>query len=160
MWHFPFPKMAVNFCYAVCLFFYNSLCVWFLYYNLVCYLFSDVFLVFQSQKTKLFFYYCSNLVGNLDFKNAIWSWGHIRRTICNKILFLNLEKMPQKRMECCRLLFDYLAWIEHQFLSDIRDSKKVREYVRDDERCRRSKEVNTPELIGLRVRVRVTMLRF
>ena len=34
------------------------------------------------------------------------------------------------------------------------------ESVRDDERCRRSKEVNTPELIGQRVRVRVTMLRF
>ena len=34
--------------------------------------------------------------------------------------------------------------------------------MRDDERCRRSKEVNTPELIGqtVRVRVRVTMLRF
>ena len=31
---------------------------------------------------------------------------------------------------------------------------------RDDERCRRSKEVNTPELIGQTVRVRVTMLRF
>ena len=31
---------------------------------------------------------------------------------------------------------------------------------RDDERCRRSKEVNTPELIGQKVRVRVTMLRF
>ena len=37
-----------------------------------------------------------------------------------------------------------------------------RESVRDDERCRRSKEVNTPELIGQRVcvKVRVTMLRF
>ena len=31
--------------------------------------------------------------------------------------------------------------------------------MRDDERCKRSKEVNTPELIGQRVRVRVTMLR-
>ncbi len=30
----------------------------------------------------------------------------------------------------------------------------------DDERCGRSKEVNTPELIGQSVRVRVTMLRF
>ena len=29
-----------------------------------------------------------------------------------------------------------------------------------DERCGRSKEVNTPEMIGQRVRVRVTMLRF
>ena len=38
--------------------------------------------------------------------------------------------------------------------------KKGRESVRDDERCGRSKEVNTPELIGQRVRVRVTMLRF
>ena len=34
--------------------------------------------------------------------------------------------------------------------------------MRDDERCGRSKEVNTPELIGqrVRVRVRVSMLRF
>ena len=38
--------------------------------------------------------------------------------------------------------------------------KEGREFVRDDERCGRSKEVNTPELIGQRVRVRVTMLRF
>ena len=38
--------------------------------------------------------------------------------------------------------------------------KEARESVRDDERCGRSKEVNTPELIGQRVRVRVTMLRF
>ena len=34
------------------------------------------------------------------------------------------------------------------------------ESVEDDERCGRSKEVNTPQLIGRRVRVRVTMLRF
>ena len=34
--------------------------------------------------------------------------------------------MPQKRMECFRLLFDHLAWIEHQFLSGIIDSKKAR----------------------------------
>ena len=40
--------------------------------------------------------------------------------------------------------------------------KEGRESVRDDDWCRRSKEVNTPELIGqrVRVRVRVTMLRF
>ena len=38
--------------------------------------------------------------------------------------------------------------------------KKGRESVRDDERCGRSKEVNTPELIGQRLRVRATMLRF
>ena len=38
--------------------------------------------------------------------------------------------------------------------------KEGRESVRDGERCGRSKEVNTPELIGQRVMVRVTMLRF
>ena len=38
--------------------------------------------------------------------------------------------------------------------------KEGRESVRVDERCGRSKEVNTPELIGQRVRVRVTTLRF
>ena len=38
--------------------------------------------------------------------------------------------------------------------------KEGTESVRDDERCGRSKEVNTPELIGQTVRVRVTMLRF
>ena len=40
--------------------------------------------------------------------------------------------------------------------------KEVRESLRNDERCGRSKEVNIPEFIGQRVRVRfrVTMLRF
>ena len=38
--------------------------------------------------------------------------------------------------------------------------KEGRESVRDDDRCGRSKEVNTPELIGQRVKVRVTMLSF
>ena len=38
--------------------------------------------------------------------------------------------------------------------------KEGRESVRDVKRCGRSKEVNTPELIGQRLRVRITMLRF
>ena len=40
--------------------------------------------------------------------------------------------------------------------------KEGSESVRDDERCGRSKEVNTPELIGQRVRIRamVTMFRW
>ena len=33
--------------------------------------------------------------------------------------------MPQKRMECFRLLFDHLACTEHQFLNGIRDSRKA-----------------------------------
>ena len=40
--------------------------------------------------------------------------------------------------------------------------KEGRESVRDVERCGRIKEVNTPQLIGqkVRVRVKVTMSRF
>ena len=38
--------------------------------------------------------------------------------------------------------------------------KEGRESMKDNERCERSKEVNTPDLIGQRVRVRLTMLRF
>ena len=33
--------------------------------------------------------------------------------------------MPQKGMECFTLLLDHVAWIEHQFLSGIRDSRKA-----------------------------------
>ena len=53
----------------------------------------------------------------VNFKNAIWTWGDFRRKICNKIL-------PQKRMECFRLLLKRLVWIEQVFLSGIRDSRK------------------------------------
>ena len=36
-----------------------------------------------------------------------------------------MEKIPQKRMQCFGLLLEHLAWIEHQFLSGIRDSRKA-----------------------------------
>ena len=39
--------------------------------------------------------------------------------------YFKLGKMLQKRMECSRLLFDHFAWIEHRFLSGIRDSRKT-----------------------------------
>ena len=89
-------------------------------------------------------------------KNAIW---HFRKTICNNsVLKLEKNDANRKRMECFRVLFDHLAWNEHQFLKWHKRFKEGRESVRDDERCGRSKEVNTPELIGQTVRV--TMLRF
>ena len=34
--------------------------------------------------------------------------------------------MPQKRIKCFRVLLVHLAWIEHQFLSGIRDSSRAR----------------------------------
>ena len=61
----------------------------------------------------------------VNFKNPILTWGHFRRTICNKIV-LNLEKMmPQKCMECFRLLFDNLAESSISFWCGIRDSRKA-----------------------------------
>ena len=55
--------------------------------------------------------------------------------------------LPQKRMECFRLLFDHLAWIEHQFLSGIRDSRKARSLwgiMRGKGGVRKSIHQNTP----------------
>ena len=62
-------------------------------------------------------------------------------------------------MECFRLLFDHLAWIEHQFFEWHKRFKEGRESVRDDEKCGRSKEVNTPQLIGQTVRARVKWIQ-
>ena len=67
-----------------------------------------------------------------------------------------LENMPQESMEWFRLLFDHRASVFEWY----QRFKGGRESMRDDERCGRSKEVNTPELIGQKIRVTVTMLRF
>ena len=40
-------------------------------------------------------------------------------------LCFKVGKMPQKHMECFRLLLEHFAWIEHQFLCGIRDSRKA-----------------------------------
>ena len=42
-----------------------------------------------------------------------------------KFCFKLEKKMPQKPMECFRMLWERLAWIEHQFLSGIRDSRRA-----------------------------------
>ena len=42
-----------------------------------------------------------------------------------KFCFKLGKKKPQKRMECFRLLFEHLSWVEHQFLSDTRDPRKA-----------------------------------
>ena len=59
-----------------------------------------------------------------------------------------MGKIPQKHIECFRLLFEHLVWIKHEFLSGIRHSGKAWCLWGIDERCGRSKEVRTPELIG------------
>ena len=46
--------------------------------------------------------------------------------------------MPQKRMECFRLLLEHLAWIEHQFLSGIREAGSLWGMMRGVGRVRKS----------------------
>ena len=46
---------------------------------------------------------------------------------------------------------------DYQWYKRFKESKKS---VRDDKKCGRSKQVRTPEMIGQRVKVKVTMLRF
>ena len=72
-------------------------------------------------------------------------------------LCFKLEKMPQKCMVCFRLFWTMNRASIFEWHKRFKES---RESVRDDERCGRSKEFNTPELIGQRVWVRVTMFRF
>ena len=71
-----------------------------------------------------------------------------------------LGKMPQKCMECLTLLLDRPSCMNRASVFEWRKRfKEGRESVRDDERCGRSKEVNTPQLIGQRFRVRVTPIK-
>ena len=95
----------------------------------------------------------------VNFKNAIWMWRYFRRTICNKILFYNWKNatetygMHQTAFRpSCMNRASVFEWHKR--------FKEGRESVRDDERCGRSKEVNTPELIGQRVRARVVCWGF
>ena len=162
----------------------------------------------------------------VNLKNANWTWGHFRRTICNKTLFCgkkghinvynasncflmrgvggvrksihqswlakglglglslivtagefqksNLDSEERYAIKLCFKLgknatetygmlqtaFEASSMNQASVFEWHKRFKKGRESVRDDERCGRSKEDNTPELIGQRVRVRVTMLRF
>ena len=68
--------------------------------------------------------------------------------------------MPQKRMECFQITFLPSCMNRASVFERHKRFKDGRESVRDDERCGRSMEINTPELIGQRVRIRVTMFRF
>ena len=56
------------------------------------------------------------------FKNAIWTWGHFRRTICNKICF-KLGKNATETYGMHQTAFG--ASCKRQFLSSIRDSRKA-----------------------------------
>ena len=77
-----------------------------------------------------------------------------------KFCFKLGKKMPQKHMECFRLLFDHLAWIEHQFLSGIRDSRKAGSLWRGIRGVGGVRKSVDQSWLAKSVRVRVNMLRF
>ena len=56
------------------------------------------------------------------FKNAIWTWG---KTICNKFLFWTWKKCHRNVWNTSDWFFYHFAWIERQFLSGNRDSRKA-----------------------------------
>ena len=97
----------------------------------------------------------------MNFKNAIWTWGDFKRTICNKIPFYTW-KNARETYGMLQTAFRPSCMNRASVFEWHKRFKEGRESVSDDERCGRSNKVNTPELIGQRVkfRVRVTMLRF
>ena len=93
----------------------------------------------------------------VNFKNAIRSSGHFRRTICNKFC-VKRGKNARETYGMLQTVFGPSCMNRVSVCKWHMTFKEGRESVRDDERCGRSKEVNTPELIGQTVRV--IMLRF
>ena len=88
----------------------------------------------------------SGLKDTLEERNAINS-------------VLNMEKNATETYGMLQTAFWPSCINRASFFEWHKRFKEGRESVRDDERCGRSKEVNTPEMIGKRVRVRVTILR-
>ena len=95
----------------------------------------------------------------VNFKNVIWTWGHFRRTICNKILFWTWKKWCHRNV-----------WNASDCFSTILHESSISLWMALAIQGRQgvckgwwevwSKEINTLELIGQRVTIRVTILRF
>ena len=73
---------------------------------------------------------------------------------------LNLEKNATETYGMLHTVFGSSCMNRASAFEWHKRFKEGRESVRDNDRCGRSKEVNTPEFVDQRVRVRVTMLRF
>ena len=83
--------------------------------------------------------------------------GTFRTTICDKIFF-KLGKIATETYRMLQTAFGASCINRVALFMWHKRFKEARESVKDDEKCRRSKEVTTPELTGQTVRV--TMLRF
>ena len=95
----------------------------------------------------------------VNFKNAIWIEDTLKERYAIKFCF-KLGKNATETYGILQTGFGPSCMNQASVFEWHKRFKEGRESVRDDERCGRSKEVNTPELIGQRVRARVTMLRF
>ena len=60
-----------------------------------------------------------------NLKNAIWTWGHFRRTICNKILFYTWKKNATETYGMLQTAFGPSCMNRASVLSGIRDSRKA-----------------------------------
>ena len=92
----------------------------------------------------------------MNFKNAIWT---LEERYAIKFCF-KLGKNATETYGMLHTAFGASCMNRASVFEWRKRFKEGRESVRDDEKCGRSKEVNTPVLIGQRVRVRVTMLSF
>ena len=92
----------------------------------------------------------------MNFKNAIWT---LEERYAIKFCF-KLGQNATETYEMLQTAFRASCMNRASVFEWHKRFKEGRESVRDDERFVRSKEVNTAKLIGRRVRVRVTMLRF
>ena len=69
-----------------------------------------------------------------NFKNTIWTWGHFRRTICNKILF-STWKNATKTYGMLQTAFRPSCMNRVSVFEWHKRFKEGRESVRGDERC-------------------------
>ena len=83
----------------------------------------------------------------VNFKNSIWTWGHFRITIGNKILF-STWKNARETYGMIQTAFRPSCMNRASAFEWHKRFKEGRPSVRDDKRCGKSKEVRTPELIG------------
>ena len=81
----------------------------------------------------------------VNFKNAIWTWGHFRYTI--KFCF-QLGKNTTETYGMLQTTFWTSCMNRASVFELHKRFKEGRQALRNDERCGRSKEVRTPELIG------------
>ena len=84
----------------------------------------------------------------VNFKNAIWTCRHFRRTIFNKILFLTWKKKATETYGMLQTAFRPSYMNRSSVFVWHKGFKEGRESLRDDDRYGRSKEVNRPELTG------------